>query len=273
MLKRHLLIEFINVFILFKKYLYSVYYVQGNYALGNKCLFHGSKHAANPLLESRAAAPSYFPESHPWSEISSFSKVILVWGKSQKSQGAKSRLWGCWVTWVMRCFTKNLCTRHAAWAGMLLSSPVAHSWGLLNHPNSFCRGMYKLNTKLDANSLLYSLSHFDATATQYKHSFNSIYHPHWLIQWRRHCSHIRIPVLSAWLPGYTDVTQTVLVILTMAGLFLDSLGIHDDLVTRNYLNQAKLQISYLETEDSKIRMRSKPDSGSKGWRGLFCKNG
>ena len=32
---------------------------------------------------------------------------------------------------------------------------------LLNHPNSLCRGMFKLNTKFDADSLLYSLSHFE----------------------------------------------------------------------------------------------------------------
>ena len=31
----------------------------------------------NPLLKSPSAAPLYFPESHPWSEIFSFSKVIL----------------------------------------------------------------------------------------------------------------------------------------------------------------------------------------------------
>ena len=29
------------------------------------------------------AAPSYFPDSHQWSEISSLSKVILVWGKAR----------------------------------------------------------------------------------------------------------------------------------------------------------------------------------------------
>ena len=31
---------------------------------------------------------------------------------------------------------------------------------LLNHQNSFHRGMFKLNTEFDADSLLYSLSHF-----------------------------------------------------------------------------------------------------------------
>ena len=32
---------------------------------------------------------------------------------------------------------------------------------LLNHPNSFCAGMLKLNANFDADSLLYSLSHFE----------------------------------------------------------------------------------------------------------------
>ena len=32
---------------------------------------------------------------------------------------------------------------------------------LLNHPNSFCGGMFKLHTKYDADSLLYLLTHFE----------------------------------------------------------------------------------------------------------------
>ena len=58
-------------------------------------------------------------------------------------------------------------------------------------------------------------------ATQYTCSLNGIYRPHWLVQWGRHCSHMHIPVPSPWLPGYIDVSQTVLVILTMSGLFPD----------------------------------------------------
>ena len=61
----------------------------------------------------------------------------------------------------------------------------------------------------------------NAMATQYTLSFNDIYRPHWLVQWSRHCSLIRIPVHSPWLPGYIDVVQTILIILTMAGLFPD----------------------------------------------------
>ena len=38
---------------------------------------------------------------------------------------------------------------------------VAHSCGLLNHLNGFCRGMFNFNAKFDADSLLYLLSHFE----------------------------------------------------------------------------------------------------------------
>ena len=61
----------------------------------------------------------------------------------------------------------------------------------------------------------------NATDTQYTCSLNSIYCPHWLVQWSRHCSLMCIPVHSPWLPGYINVMQTVLIILTVAGLFLD----------------------------------------------------
>ena len=75
-------------------------------------------------------------------------------------------------------FCQNLCTRHDAWVGTLwwwsCRSLVAHSWGLLNHPNSFHGGMFKLNEKFDADSLLYSLSHFECV----DHTV------HTLTQWR-----------------------------------------------------------------------------------------
>ena len=59
----------------------------------------------------------------------------------------------------------------------------------------------------------------NAMETQYTHSLNGVYHPHW--PWSCHCSRMCVPVHSPWLPGYVDVTQTILVILTVAGLFLD----------------------------------------------------
>ena len=36
-----------------------------------------------PSSQWPPAAPSYFPESHQWSEISFLSKVILIWGKAR----------------------------------------------------------------------------------------------------------------------------------------------------------------------------------------------
>ena len=44
---------------------------------------------------------------------------------------------------------------------------------------------------------------------------------HWLVQWSCHCSCMRILVRSPCLPGYNDVAKTVLVTLTMTGLFPD----------------------------------------------------
>ena len=46
---------------------------------------------------------------------------------------------------------------------VVIKLPVTscHSCGLLNHLNSFHGGMFKLNGKFDADSLLYSLSHFE----------------------------------------------------------------------------------------------------------------
>ena len=58
----------------------------------------------------------------------------------------------------------------------------------------------------------------NVTATQYTCSLNGIYHLHWLVQWSCHCSRMRIPVYSPWLPGYIGVAQTVLLILINNGL-------------------------------------------------------
>ena len=81
-------------------------------------------------------------------------KGDFSFGKSQKSQVSKFGMSGTWITWVTWYFAKKLCTRCGAWVDVLLwwsrQSRVAHSFGLLNHPNSFCRGMFKLNIKFDA---------------------------------------------------------------------------------------------------------------------------
>ena len=56
-------------------------------------------------------------------------------------------------------------------------------------------------------------------ATQCTCSLNTIYCPHWLVQWSHCCSCMRIPVHSPWLPAYINVVQIILIILTMAGFF------------------------------------------------------
>ena len=121
----------------------------------------------------------------------------------------------------------HLKTLHKMWyvSSALLwwscQSPVAHSCGFFNHLNSFCGGMFKFNTKFDVNFSSTCSVILNATAAQYKCSLNGIYCPHWLAQWSHHCSHMCIPVHSPWLPGYIEVAQTVLIMLTMVGLFLD----------------------------------------------------
>ena len=148
----------------------------------------------------------------------SFGKSQSHWVPNLGCRGADSPGW-------LDVLPKKIYTRHDAWAGTLswwsCQSPVAHSFGLLNHPNSFCRGMFKLNAKFDANSLLYLPVILNAAATQYTCSFNGVYYPHWLVQWSCHCSCMHIPVHSPWLPGYINVAQTILVISTMAGLLPD----------------------------------------------------
>ena len=128
------------------------------------------------FCQSPPAAPLYFPEFHWWSEIFSFLKVILILRKARSCRapnldctGAESPVW-------FDVFPK-ICTRQAAWAGTLLwrscQSPVAHSCSLLNHANSFHGGMFKLNTKFDADLLLYSVI-LNAMATQYTCSLSGI---------------------------------------------------------------------------------------------------
>ena len=111
-----------------------------------------------------SADPSYFSESQWWSEIPSLSKMILVLGKARSRRAPNL---GCreaespgWLD-----VSQKNCMRCDAWAGILLwwgcQSLVTHSCDLLNHPNSFHGGMFKLNAKFDADLLLYMLSHFE----------------------------------------------------------------------------------------------------------------
>ena len=143
-------------------------------------------------------------------------------------------------------FYKKLCTRGDAPVGSLswwsCQSPVAHSCSLLNHADSFRGGMFKLNAKSEADSLLYSLI-LNAMATQYTCSLNGVYCTHWLVQWSHQCSCMCIPVHSPWLPGYINVAQTILIILTMARLFPDRPYIYTYIHAHIYIQKLYIHIS------------------------------
>ena len=141
-----------------------------------------------------SAALSYFPESHPQSEIFSLSKVLLVLGNIRSHRAPHLGCRGAESPGWFDVSQKKLFMKRDAWAGVLLwwscQSPVAHSCGLLNHPNSFCGGMFKLTAKFHAEPLLYLLSHFACDGHTVHMLTQQRLHPHWLVQWCSHCSHM-----------------------------------------------------------------------------------
>ena len=91
--------------------------------------------------------------------------LTLVLGKARSHRMPNMGCWGAESPGDLM-FHQN--TLHEMWcmSGQTLlwwscQSPVARSCNLLNHPNTFHRGMLKLNKKSDADSLLYLLSRFE----------------------------------------------------------------------------------------------------------------
>ena len=160
-----------------------------------------------------------------WSEISSLSLVILVLGKARSYRapnlsyrGPESPLW----FHVSRKHSAQDMLReqahcHDEAAYHQLSIAVTF-WIIWIFSTEECSNLMQNLMQIHCSTRSVILN---VMATQNSCSLNIIYHPHWLVQWSHHCSHMRIPVHSPWLPDY-DVVQTVLIILTMAGLFLGS---------------------------------------------------
>ena len=179
--------------------------------------------------QSPSASLLYFPESHQWSEVSSLSKVILVLGKVRSHRAP------------------NLGSNRAESPGSFDVSPSNFAWDVMHEQACCCDEAANHQLPIAAafwiiwivsaeecSSLTPNLMQIHCSTcsviliemtTQYTCSLYSLYRPHWLVQRSSHRSHKHIPVQSSWLPGYIDVMQTVLVILTMAGLFLDRPGI------------------------------------------------
>ena len=90
--------------------------------------------------------------------------MILALGKARSCRAPNMGCRGPELPTWFEVLSKNY-RRREAWVGALLwwscPSPVVHSCCLLNHPNSFRAGMFKLNTKSGTDLLLYSLSHFE----------------------------------------------------------------------------------------------------------------
>ena len=164
--------------------------------------------------QSPSAALLYFPESH-W--------VVLGKARSHRvptlgCSGAESPMW-------FGVFPKNS-------AGDVMHEHMCCCDEAADHqlPIVAVFWVIRIVSMEECSSLMENLMQIccstpsailNAMATQYMCSLNDVcHHPHWLVQWSHHCS-CTCPVHSLWLPGYMDVVQTVLVILTMAGLFLD----------------------------------------------------
>ena len=129
---------------------------------------------------------------------------------------------GGWVTWVTWCFAKKLCTRCDRWMDVLSwwscqLSVAAPFWIILIVSAKECSTLTQNLMQILGSTYWIILN---VMATWYTSSLNRVCRPHWLVPWSHHCSHMCIPAHPLWLPGYTDVVQIILIILTVVGLFL-----------------------------------------------------
>ena len=150
-----------------------------------------------------------------WTFLSSLSKVILVLGKARSCRvpnlGCKGPESPGWFdvlpkplhkTW---CMSRHSCCDEAANHHL----PIAVAFWIIQIVSmEECSSLMQslLQTCCSTHSVI-----LNVIATQYTCSLNSIYCPHWLVQWSCHCSCMCVPVLSPWLPGYADVAQTILI--------------------------------------------------------------
>ena len=131
---------------------------------------------------SPPAAPTYFPRSHRRSETSSLSKVVLVLGKAGSSgvprpASTSHCQWPIFVACIphtLSILRSSACCRPSrTWVtsdrfSTVFEASVPHisllctlciiPESLPSHPGSFHGGMFVLNTKSGADSLLCSLS-------------------------------------------------------------------------------------------------------------------
>ena len=137
------------------------------------------------VLPITISCPSYFPESHQQSEVSSLSKVTLVWGKARRHRapnlecrGAESPGW----------FDVSL--KNPAWDMMneqvrCCDEAASHQWPIAAAFWVIWRISMEQCSSLTQNWMQIRCSTcsviLNVTATQYTCSLNGVYHPHWLV--------------------------------------------------------------------------------------------
>ena len=134
--------------------------------------------------QSLSAALSYFPESHWWSEISSLSKVILVWGEARVS-GYQSWAAGSLSHLDDLMFYQKLCTD-------MMHEQACCCHDAANHwlPIAAAFWIIQIVSADGCSSLMHNMMqiHYstrsvilNVTITQYTCSHKDIYCPHWLV--------------------------------------------------------------------------------------------
>ena len=164
----------------------------------------------------------YFSESHWQSDISSISKVISVLGKARSDRAPNLGCRGAEAPGGFEVLPK--CSAWDMMHELVLCCDVAANHQL---PTAAAFWIIWIVSAEECSSLMQNLvqircsAHLvtlNATATHYTYSTASTVKLSLFM-------HAHSREWSPWLPGYIDVMQTVLIILTMAGLFPDRLHI------------------------------------------------
>ena len=176
----------------------------------------------------------HFSESLWQSEISSLSKVILVLGKTKscKAPNLAVEEVGHLADLMFHKKQTNKTKQKQTSAQDLMHEGAHCHDEAANHQLRIAVAFWiiQIVSVEECSSLMQILMQLccsvclvisNGTATQYTCSLNGVYRPHWLGQWSYHGSCMHIPVHSPCLPGYIDVMQIVLIVLTMVGLFPD----------------------------------------------------
>ena len=110
--------------------------------------------------------------------------------------------------------------------------------------------MFKVNTKFEADSLLYSLSHFECDS-HIVHVITQWHLPPPLTSIVKSSLFTHVPSSPLCLaPGYLDVTQTILIMLTMAGLFPDRPHIWNEILWSTNMLQHKWTLKTMLSKNS-----------------------